>query len=408
MKVAFVLNAFPVLSETFVLHQIVGLLDKGVEVDLLVTMQAEEGVWHPVVGDRGLADLVRRVECLPPRRLRRILNLSRLYRMAGDGAGRRQLLKALNPALGRDALSLQLVHDVAGLLPATRYDVVHCQFGNLLPRVLNWMAVGALMGPLVLSLRGNDTSVLARHLPGRLSRMFSQVSLCLPVCEFLAGKARALGCPEEKIQVLPSGMEPAAFPFNARRRGEGEPLRLLSVGRLVAKKGLTFGLRSVNKLSSAGVPVEYTIVGDGPLRGVLEEEAVALGLSSRVTFTGAMTSEGTRDLYCRSHVLLAPCVTAPGGDVEGIPNVLKEAMACGMPVVATRHAGIPELVEDGVNGILVGEGDAEGLAKAVRWLLDHPEGWEAMGHAGRRCVEETFSIEPLNDRLLTLYREMGD
>ena len=101
-------------------------------------------------------------------------------------------------------------------------------------------------------------------------------------------------------------------------------------------------------------------------------------------------------------VLVAPSVTAADGDEEGIPNVLKEAMASGLPVVATRHAGIPELVEDGVSGLLVPERDEAALADALERLARAPAGWAAMGRAGREKIEKEYDIDRLNDRLAGL------
>jgi colanic acid/amylovoran biosynthesis glycosyltransferase len=123
-----------------------------------------------------------------------------------------------------------------------------------------------------------------------------------------------------------------------------------------------------------------------------------------VSWLGALPHQEIVRVCRESHVLVAPSVTASGGDVEGIPNALKEAMALGLPVVATRHGGIAELVDDGVSGFLVPERNPAALAERLGFLLDHPERWEAMGRAGRAKVEAEFDAEPLNDRLVELYR----
>jgi colanic acid/amylovoran biosynthesis glycosyltransferase len=108
----------------------------------------------------------------------------------------------------------------------------------------------------------------------------------------------------------------------------------------------------------------------------------------------------------RADVLVAASVTAADGDEEGIPNVLKEAMASGLPVVATRHAGIPELVEDGVSGWLVPERDEAALAAALERLASEPGRWPAMGRAGRARVEREYDIDRLNDRLAALLEHL--
>jgi len=111
-------------------------------------------------------------------------------------------------------------------------------------------------------------------------------------------------------------------------------------------------------------------------------------------------------MLAEAHILMAPSVTAADGDEEGIPNTLKEAMAMGIPVISTLHAGIPELVADGISGFLVPERDAAALADRLRRLVDHPETWAAMGRAGRVRIDSDFDIDRLNDQLLDLYKGM--
>jgi len=109
-------------------------------------------------------------------------------------------------------------------------------------------------------------------------------------------------------------------------------------------------------------------------------------------------------LLDETHILVAPSITAKSGDQEGIPNVVKEAMAMGIPVVSTLHGGIPELVDDGVSGFLVPECDADAIAESLRYLIDHPDKWNEMGYAGRKHIEADFDIESLNDQLVALYK----
>jgi colanic acid/amylovoran biosynthesis glycosyltransferase len=128
-----------------------------------------------------------------------------------------------------------------------------------------------------------------------------------------------------------------------------------------------------------------------------------LGVQQSVRLVGAKANAEVIDLLASHHLFVAPSVTAASGDREGIPNVLKEAMATGMPVVSTRHSGIPELVEDGVSGYLVSERDVGALASRLRDLVEHPERWPAMGRAGRTRVENGFASQRLNERLFQLY-----
>jgi colanic acid/amylovoran biosynthesis glycosyltransferase len=130
-----------------------------------------------------------------------------------------------------------------------------------------------------------------------------------------------------------------------------------------------------------------------------------LGLRGEVELVGARSHAEVIALLREAHLFVAPCVTAENGDQEGIPNALKEAMAMGIPVLSTWHSGIPELVEDGVSGLLVPERDSEALADGLAYLIDQPERWPAMGRAGRDKVDAEFNSEKLTHDLIGLYRE---
>jgi colanic acid/amylovoran biosynthesis glycosyltransferase len=151
--------------------------------------------------------------------------------------------------------------------------------------------------------------------------------------------------------------------------------------------------------------VEYSIVGDGPLRKSLEQLIGALGMGASIKVLGWKRQDEVVEILKTAHIMLAPSVTAADGNQEGIPNALKEAMAMGLPVVSTRHAGIPELVDDGVSGYLVPERDVEALVATLRRLIAQRERWPAMGRAGRDRIEDRYDASPLNDRLIEIYRQ---
>jgi colanic acid/amylovoran biosynthesis glycosyltransferase len=198
-----------------------------------------------------------------------------------------------------------------------------------------------------------------------------------------------------------TGINLSRFPFRPRGYSIGEQLRLVTVGRLVEKKGIEFALLAVHRLVSEGLDLRYDILGDGPLRRRLEAGIEQMGLGGRVKLRGSLGHDQVGEWLSRSHVLLAPSVTANDGDQEGIPNIVREGMAVGLPVVSTRHGGIPELIEDGASGHLVPERDAAALADRIRHLASHSETWGALTAAARTKVEED-NIEKLNDRFVDL------
>jgi colanic acid/amylovoran biosynthesis glycosyltransferase len=174
---------------------------------------------------------------------------------------------------------------------------------------------------------------------------------------------------------------------------------VLTIGRLVEKKGVADGLRAIAWARRRGVELRYTVIGDGPLRGRLEALAGELGIDDAVRFVGWQVQDAIVEALYGHDVLLAPSVTAQDGDQEGIPVTLMEAMATGMPVVSTRHSGIPELVEHGCSGLLADEGDYAALADALIRLSDSPELARSMARAARLRVAAVHDAAALDDQL---------
>ena len=275
------------------------------------------------------------------------------------------------------------------------------------PHALRLRRLGALDGALVVAFRGADTTkYVARRGPRVYARTFRETRLLLPVCEFLARRIVQLGAPAERVVVHRTGIDLRRWPYRERHPAVPGSLRLVSVGRLVEKKGIAQVLAALRLLVDRGVRAEYRVFGDGPLRERLSALAADLGIADRVTVRGAARPGAVREGLAAADVLVAASVTAADGDEEGIPNVLKEAMASGMPVVGTRHAGIPELVEDGVSGWLVPERDEAALAAALARLAAEPERWAAMGRAGRAKVEREYDIDRLNDRFADMLQTL--
>ena len=227
----------------------------------------------------------------------------------------------------------------------------------------------------------------------------------MPVSREFRSRLLSLGVPEDRIVVHHSGIDLRRFAYSPRRAPEGAT-ELLFVGRLAEKKGLTYLLDAVSMLVGAGRDVKLTVIGEGELGPMMRTQCNDLGIADRVVFFGSGTQEQVVSALQRSHILVAPSVTAASGDQEGIPNVLKEAMATGMPVVSTYHSGIPELVEHGVSGLLAPERDAAALAALLTELVDHPESWPSFGLAARRKVEAEYDAERLNDELVAAYRAL--
>jgi glycosyltransferase involved in cell wall biosynthesis len=176
---------------------------------------------------------------------------------------------------------------------------------------------------------------------------------------------------------------------------------VLAVGRLVTLKGHAVLLEAIARLNGAGEPVCATIVGDGPCRGALEQRARALGVADRVSFAGTVGQDEIGDYYERADIFCLPSF------VEGIPVVLLEAMACGIPVVASRITGIPELVEDGTSGVLVAPGRPDLLADALRSLLADADRRAELAARARRRVAGDYELSASARQLRALMERHG-
>lgn len=405
MRVAFVVNAFPVVSETFVLRQIVGVIDQGHEVDIYACDRGDDaiGAGAGVFSQYRLAERVRYLD-VPASALGRLaaaIDIARhSWRMPT------LYLRALNPGrYGRMALSQRLLIAAYKLMQhgSRAYDVIHCQFGPLGVIAARLRDIGAWDGAIITAFRGYDATKLLRESPRRYADLFRDGDFFLPVSQALRDVLAAHGCDPAKMQVHHSGIDCDALAYRPRTLAPGERVRLVSIARLVEKKGIDIAVRAAAGLVTRGYNIEYEVIGDGPERGALTRLIEQLDMGLRIRLAGPRPHGETLAALNRAHVLIAPSVTAADGDQEGIPNVLKEAMALGLPVVATRHGGNAELVQHGVSGYLVPERDVTALANGIAELIDAPDRWSSLSRAGRQKVEAEFDARRLSVELSDIY-----
>jgi len=181
---------------------------------------------------------------------------------------------------------------------------------------------------------------------------------------------------------------------------------VLTIGRLVEKKGTEFLIRAFAKVLNSLPMAKLEIIGDGPKRLFLEKLASELGISDRVLFRGTCTRDEVIETLKRASVFCLPSVIASDGDAEGLPTVLLEASACMKPIVATWHSGIPSAVIDSVNGFLVPEKNVDALAGQLAFLLNSPELRNKMGLAGRKLVETQFNLRNQTKKLEQIYSNL--
>src|SRR5437868_5373579 len=338
--------------------------------------------WRPL-----LVGLERKGEILPELKDGMILPANVAERLAFAAAGRG----------GR----------VEARLRAAQPRLIHAHFGTDGLKMLS--LARALRLPLITHLRGYDVTrsraaLLASGRPSwsryalQRGRLMEHGTLFLAVSDALRKQAVALGFPAKRTRTHYNGVDLDRFQPGKRPR---EPGTILHVGRLVEKKGTADLLAALAGIAG----VKLIVIGEGPLRAQLQRQAGELGVKAQ--FLGTQHAGEVAEWLRRATLLVAPSVTAQDGDAEGLPNVIVEGAASGIPVVATRHSGIPEAVEDGVTGYLVKEGDRGALAARIGALLDGADLRREMGFAARALAVERFDRARQAERLEAIYDEVA-
>jgi colanic acid/amylovoran biosynthesis glycosyltransferase len=252
--------------------------------------------------------------------------------------------------------------------------------------------------PLFVYFHGYDAIVLSEYKRFRVAyrELFAVSKAIVVTTDFMQRQLLELGCPATKLFVCPCGVATDRF---APRERRGHDKRVLMVCRLIERKGPLLALQSFAKVLATHPDATLEIIGDGRLREATQARAKSLGIADRVKFHGPQPHSFVLERLNAADLLVQHCVTTSGEGAEAFGLSIVEAMACEVPVVATRHGGIVETVQDGVTGRLVEERDIEGMASAVAEILDDPERAAAMGAAGRARVLEHFSQEKACERL---------
>lgn len=275
-----------------------------------------------------------------------------------------------------------------------RPDVVHSHFGPT-----GWTMTPAVRrtgARHVVTFYGLDVNYLPRHGWGaRYPELFAHADRVLCEGPHMRECVVALGCEARKVVVHRLGVDVASIPFRPRTWRPGETLRVLMAASFREKKGIPYGIEALGRLRGK-VPLEVTVLGgvgdsaDSRAEGARIEAAIERsGLRPHLRMLGFQPHAVLREEADRSHVFLSPSVTAANGDTEGgAPVTLIEMAASGVPIVSTTHCDIPDIVEDGVSGLLAKERDVDGLVACLERLVAAPDAWLPMLEAGRRRIAD--------------------
>jgi glycosyltransferase involved in cell wall biosynthesis len=396
MRVAYVCNRYPAISNTFILREVQALRRRGVEVHTITVRRPgrehilsaadreEDARTYAILPLAPLAMLRAHLAALLRRPRRYLATLVLARRLSRPGP------RAHLWALFYFAESVQIWHECR----RRGIDHLHAHFTHV----------------------ASDDALLAAHLGGwtwsftthggleffdvthtRLAEKARRADAVMCVSDF--GRSQVMAHVEErhwsKLHVVRCGLEPALFARDPQTAREQAPprLELLCVARLVRLKGHAVLLRALAMLHATGVPIHATLLGDGPSRPELERLAAQLGIADDVTFAGAVGQDEIASWYARADAFCLPSFA------EGLPVVLMEAMAMGLPVVASRITGVPELVEHERSGLLVTPGRADELAAALERIATDPQLRARLGARAREQVLELHDVDRSSEML---------
>lgn len=362
-KILFVVHKFPKLTETFILSQITGLMDRDYDVT----------IWSCEMDGGDETDVVQKD----------VFNYNLL--------GRTTYIDYYD-----EATHAFIANNL------DKYDIIYCQYDRIgcvfakLKDALN------VHGKLVVCVRGGPVGKRVSNDVNSYKILFKQADLFLPVCRYFKKNLMEHGCKEDKIRVHHSAIDCDSIRYKKRTLGKNEPIRILTVARLVWSKGIEYGIKAVANLCRHNKRrIEYTIIGGGKLKLYLQKLIDSLGMSKNIKLLDWQPHEVIVEHLRKSHIFLLSSIGC-----EGIPNAIMEAAASGLPVVSTKVNGIPEVVHHKVSGYLVSPENTLGLALALKYLILHFELWESFGKFGRAYIEKEHNIDMENNKLHDIFQKL--
>jgi glycosyltransferase involved in cell wall biosynthesis len=378
-RIGYVVKMYPRFSETFIVTELLAMQANGVECEIFSLRPPVDARFHA-----SLAQVSAPVSYLRSESLRSA-DLWALLRTARVELG--SLADHVDELLAADVRDAAQAVQLALLVRQRGITHLHAHFASVATTVAR---LAARLAGVTYSFTAHAKDIFHSEVDaGELRKKLADADSVVTVSRYnLEHLRETFGADAARVRLVYNGLDLDEF-------GYSEPLDrppvIAAVGRLVEKKGFDDLLTAVALLRAQGRQVRLDLVGTGLLEDALAAQVVELGLQDAVTLHGALPQDEVRRIVRGAAVFAAPCVVAEDGNRDGLPTVVLEAMALGTPCVATPVTGIPEVVTDGVTGLLVPEREPAALAAALAQVLDHPELAGSLTKAARSLIEAEFN-----------------
>lgn len=401
VRVGYILKMFPRLSETFILNELLELEREGASINIFSSTDPFNSKPY-LVHDELIKELKAPVIYLTPKQMLKRWKIRRVQFREGVSVEKRW-----KEAVGSDA-SETYINQIRGFLVASMarslgITHLHAHFGTEAASVA--LHASRLVGiPFSFTAHAKDIYHKTYNID-HLREKILGAKFVVTVSDYnrqylmkLVGKRQA-----RKIIRIYNGIDLKRFGYDIRKHQD--PSLILSVGRLIQKKGFTYLIQACSILKKRGFNCKCYIIGDGPLKESLELEINALGLQSSVKLLGPKSQEHVFEILKTASIFVLPSIIDEFGDRDALPTVLLEAHAMGLPVISTNISGIPEIVDNGKTGFLVQPKDPISLAKKIEKVLSNHQLGTSLGQNGRKKVEALFDIRKNLPTLRKLFTE---
>lgn len=406
IKIAFFIGNFPKISESWFIEQLTALLDMGLDIDIFAFDRGEAKDISDLVLKYQLLDKTTYLE-FPKNHLRRICLIIKYFFK----------ILILKPNLllkifrygckSGDIFSGKYLLYVGPLLnKIDKYQVIHCHFGMIANRYLKIREIMSLEQKLITTFYGQDSS---KYIKAKGLRVYDSLKkycdIFLLMTEEMKERFIKLGFPKEKLFVHYTGLNINHYNFQQRKYDGKDIFRIVSVGRFVEKKGFEDLLRAVAIVFKNFPKIELNVVGGGDDEYFerLLDLAKNLGLSKNVIFHGMISHDEMIGLLSRVHLMVQLSKTAQDGDTDDLPFVLLEGQMTGLPVISTRHVGIPDGIMDGNSGFLVPEGDFNAAADKILYFINQSNKISEFSLFAHNFVKNKFNLSKINSDLKRIY-----